>query len=138
MNARTIAPLLVLLAAASAAQCPTGAPQDQDRPADQGRVSRLEAEARALARTDGCASSDQCRSAPVGARPCGGPRDYIVYCARTTDSAALYRKLDELRQAEMEFNRKTGAASTCEFRTPPGVGLEAGQCKGISTIQETK
>src|SRR5262245_46506865 len=136
MNARAIAPLIVLLAAASAAQCPTSQPQDEQ--ADQGRIARLEADARALARTNGCSSSDQCRTAPVGARPCGGPRDYIVYCARTTDSAALFRKLDELRQAEMEFNRKTGAASTCEFRTPPVVGLEAGQCKSISSVEGMK
>src|SRR5258708_6705879 len=110
MNARATAPLIVLLAAASAAQCPTGAPQDQP-PAEQSRVTRLEAEARGLARTDGCSSADQCRTAPVGARPCGGPRDYIAYCARTTDSAALFRKLEELRQAESEFNRKPGAAT---------------------------
>src|SRR5262245_35945548 len=137
MNVKAIAPLIILLGVASAAQCPTGAPQDQDQPAEQGRITRLEAEARALARTDGCSSLDQCRTAPVGSRPCGGPRDYIVYCARTTDSAALFRKLDELRQAEMEFNRKSGVASTCEFRTPPGVGLEAGQCKSVP-IQEIK
>ena len=100
--------------------------------------AKTNADARALARADGCSSADQCRSAPVGARPCGGPRDYIVYCPRTTDSAALFRKLEQLRQAEIEYNRKTGLASTCEFRTPPVVGLEAGQCKSVSTIQEIK
>src|SRR5687767_12229623 len=55
---------------------------------DSSRVARLEREARAMANASGCASTDQCRAAPVGERPCGGPRTYIVYCARTTDSAA--------------------------------------------------
>jgi hypothetical protein len=114
----------------SAAQCQ----KQQDSPetadnSDQDRIARLEREARALANADGCSSADQCRAAPVGERPCGGPRDYVVYCARTTDSAGLYRKLAELRQAEMEHNKKTGAMSTCEFREPPGLALSGGSCR---------
>ena len=67
----------------------------------------------------------------MGSRPCGGPRTYIVYCARTTDSVALYRKLDELKAAEREFNTKSGRMSTCEFRLPPTVGLTGGQCAAL-------
>jgi hypothetical protein len=82
-----------------------------------------------MALATGCSAVDQCRSAPVGERPCGGPRDYIVYCARTTDSAALYRKLADLRQAEIELNRKSGAMSRCEFRMPPHLALVGGSCR---------
>ena len=56
----------------------------------QERLSRLEREARALARTDGCDSLAQCRTAPVGWRSCGGPRTYLVYCAATTDTVTLF------------------------------------------------
>ena len=142
MNARTVLMTLTLVVAAIAAKCPQSqepktpnAPQPvaPGQPAQQesatARIARLEKEARALARTEGCTSADQCRSAPVGERACGGPRDYIVYCARTTDSAALYRKLDELKQAEIENNKATGAMSTCEFRMPPRTGLSGGQCR---------
>ena len=96
---------------------------------DSQLVARLEREARALAKTDGCTSADQCRAAPVGERPCGGPRAYLVYCARSTDSAGLYRKLSELRQAEVAMNQKSNAMSTCEFRTPPELGISTGTCK---------
>jgi hypothetical protein len=95
----------------------------------QERVQRLEREARALARADGCTSAGECRAAPVGDRPCGGPRTYVVYCARTTDSAALYRKLDELAKAERAYNQGRGAFSTCEFRTPPHVEAAGGSCR---------
>lgn len=127
MNARTVSGILALLACLSAAQCL----QQQRIPAarDSAQVARLERDARAIAKADGCSSLDHCRSAPVGERPCGGPRDYIVYCARTTDTAALHRKLAELRQAEMELNRKTGAMSTCEFRMPPEVAITGGSCR---------
>lgn len=98
----------------------------------QERVQRLEREAHALARTDGCQNSGDCRAAPVGDRPCGGPRTYVVYCARTTDSVALYRKLDELARAERTYNAQQGLASTCEFRMPPRVVASGGSCRAAT------
>ncbi|HEX8907168.1 MAG TPA: hypothetical protein VF771_20115 [Longimicrobiaceae bacterium] len=95
--------------------------------ADTGRIARLEREARAMAHAEGCAAG-QCRTAPVGSRPCGGPRTYIVYCAARTDSAALFAKLAELARAEEEFNRRNQLASTCEFRAPPNATLTGGRC----------
>src|SRR5688572_13240972 len=93
------------------------------------RLVRLEQEARAIAKTEGCSGVDACRTAPVGWRGCGGPRSYVVYCAATTDTVALMRKLRELEQAEQAYNASTGMASTCEFRMPPGVRLDGGRCR---------
>jgi hypothetical protein len=100
---------------------------DAGAPADTNRIARLEREARALAHAEGCGAG-QCRTAPVGSRPCGGPRTYLVYCAATTDSAALFAKLAELARAEAAFNRANGMASTCEYRMPPGVSVQGGRC----------
>ena len=113
-------------AAPSAGSADAGAPVRAAEP-DTGRIARLEREARALAHTEGCAAG-QCRTAPVGSRPCGGPREYLVYCAATTDSAALFGKLAELARGEEEFNRRNQMMSTCEFRTPPNVRLSGGRC----------
>ncbi len=93
------------------------------------QVTRLEAEARALAKTTGCNAAEGCRTAPVGERGCGGPRSYLVYCAATTDSVALFRKLGELRQAETKYNASSGMLSTCEFRMPPDVVSIGGSCR---------
>ncbi|MEX2180199.1 MAG: hypothetical protein WD801_15895 [Gemmatimonadaceae bacterium] len=109
-----------------AAEVPSGTAMAES---DSVTIARLEREARALARIDGCGSADQCMTAPVGERPCGGPREYLVFCARTTDTAALNRKLAELRTVETAFNQKTGAMSTCEFREPPPTELVAGACR---------
>ena len=127
MNRRILV-LIAVVAGGTAAKCP---PEQTEQGTDEENIARLEREARSIAKTEGCGSADQCRAVPVGDRACGGPRDYIVYCARTTDSAALYRKLDELKKAEIAFNKKSGAMSTCEFRLPPGVEVSAGQCKAI-------
>src|SRR5215208_1506184 len=113
-------------AAKSAASKPaaSGSPAEND----SARLRRLEQEARALAKVDGCGGTDQCRAAPVGHRPCGGPRTYIAYCARTTDSAALFRKLEQLAEAERAYNTKHQIGSTCEFRSPPPVEESSGSC----------
>jgi hypothetical protein len=97
--------------------------------AEQARLSRLEHEARELAKTDGCSSVEACRTAPVGWRSCGGPRTYLVYCAASTDTLALFRKLAELEKAERAYNLRSGMMSTCEFRMPPTVKLQGGRCR---------
>ena len=92
-------------------------------------LRRLEREAVALARAEGCSSVGQCRSAPVGNRPCGGPRYYVAYCPLTTDSAALFAKLAELSRAESDYNRKNGLMSTCEMRLPGELAHSGGSCR---------
>jgi hypothetical protein len=100
-----------------------------DQKADWAQVIALEDQAKALVKADGCSSAAQCRTAPVGSKACGGPRYYLVYCSRTTDSAALFQKLDAVASAEREYNQRYQIASTCEFRMPPTVALSGGSCQ---------
>jgi hypothetical protein len=126
--------VLIALIALAVASCATPAPRSGDsagsgaRVDDTTRIARLEREARALAKTTGCDAASACRTAPVGWRACGGPRTYLVYCAASTDTVALLRKLDELKRAETEYNDREGAMSTCEMRMPPGVTVQGGSC----------
>ena len=100
-----------------------------DQKADWEQIVALENQAKALLKADGCTSAGECRTAPVGSRACGGPRYYLVYCSRTTDSAALFRKLDAVAQAERDYNTRYNMVSTCEFRMPPTVALTGGSCR---------
>ena len=99
-----------------------------DSGGDRAQLARLEREARAIAKATGCSSVSACRTAPVGAKACGGPRSYIVYCAASTDTVALFRKLRELETAEKAYNKKSGMMSTCEFRLPPRTALSGERC----------
>jgi hypothetical protein len=137
MSARTPSPILLLGAITLIAVACAAPPKRADSTAsssssapvdDRALLARLERDARALAKTDGCTTADACRTAPVGSRACGGPRAYVVYCAATTDSVALYRKLDSLREAEAAYNQKSGLASTCEMRMPPMPNVREGRC----------
>ena len=103
-----------------------GVPANQQ--SDWAAIEKIEAEAKTIAKTGGCTASGDCRSAPVGSRACGGPRYYLPYCAKTTDSVALFRKLDDVAKAEQAYNKKYNLASTCEFRMPPTVNAVGGSC----------
>jgi len=104
----------------------SGASTGQD--ADWKAIEKLEAEAKAVAHVEGCAVSADCRTAPVGSRACGGPRYYLPYCAKTTDSVALFDKLDAVSKAERAWNQRYQMASTCEMRMPPLVESAGGSC----------
>jgi hypothetical protein len=124
----------ILLACSSANQTPSDPNSDKivftgDQKSDWNQIVALENKAKALVRTDGCSSADQCRAAPVGSRACGGPRYYLVYCAKTTDSTALFNKLKAVAEAEQEYNKRYQLASTCEFRMPPQISLVANSCQ---------
>ena len=106
----------------------TGSGLTGTQQSDWNAIEQLEAQAKGIAKIDGCASSSDCRSAPVGSRGCGGPRYYIPWCAKTTDSASLYAKLVEVARAEQDYNKKYQVASTCEFRMPPLVESSGGSC----------
>lgn len=111
---------------------PPSSAQPGSQDADWAAILRLEDQAKAIARASGCSTVSQCRTAPVGNRACGGPRYYLAYCSTSTDSAALFRKLDEIAAAENAYNRKYQLASTCEFRMPPPLALSGGECRAAA------
>lgn len=107
----------------------TRASSSSGAPSDSAGLARLEREAVALAHNDGCTTSDQCRVAPVGAKACGGPRYWITYCSASTDSAALFQKLEALRTAEQSYNQVHGVISDCSIVPAPNAVVSAGVCR---------
>jgi len=103
-------------------------PLPADSDAARASLDSLERTARALAHAEGCTGAGECRTAPLGAKACGGPRDYVVYCARTTDTVALFRTLAALERAERAYNAAQHVMSTCEMRLPPVPTLVGGRC----------
>lgn len=133
-SVRLLVVTLVFAACSSANQTPSDPPAGKvvftgNQQTDWAQIVALENEAKAIVKSDGCSSADQCRTAPVGSRACGGPRYYLVYCSKTTDSAALFKKLDQVSAAEQEYNKRYQLASTCEFRLPPKVALVGSSCQ---------
>jgi hypothetical protein len=78
---------------------------------------------------DAAASTlSECALAPLGVRPCGGPRAYLAYSTAETDSAALRALLAVYERLDRERNEAQGLVSTCELMLPPDLALENGRC----------
>jgi hypothetical protein len=134
--------MVLVLAACSpqTAGAPAGPDTDKivltgDQKADWAQIIAIENQAKALVDPSGCSSAFDCRTAAVGSRACGGPRYYLIYCARTTDSVALFRKLNAVAAAEREFNSRYQLVSTCEFRVAPKLGLSGTSCQATTPGQ---
>lgn len=93
------------------------------------KADRLAREARALAKTSGCEKVEECAVAGFGHKPCGGPREFIAYCTRTTDEEALQSRLDALEQAEKEWQAAEGVMSNCGLTRRPKPRLVDGECR---------
>jgi hypothetical protein len=100
-------------------------------------IQSQESQARALAVAEGCTEVSQCKTAAVGARACGGPRDYLVYCSLTTNEDALLRELSQLQKDEQQYNEQCGVMSICIFTAEPQVELVNGVCQKAETAPTT-
>jgi hypothetical protein len=105
-----------------------GAVLSGNREQDERTLRRLEREARQLARRDGCRNDAQCAAAPLGAKACGGPREYVTYCTLTTDTEALRARLNELSAFEQAYNLRYEIVSDCMLVMEPPVGVTGGSC----------
>ena len=93
------------------------------------QAEKLAAEAKALANPSGCEKVEQCEVAGFGHKSCGGPREYLAYCAKTTDVKALQCKLAELEKAEELWQTETGEMSNCSLTRRPLPRFVDGQCR---------
>ena len=70
----------------------------------------------------------QCRLTAFGAKPCGGPRGYIVYSMEATDSVDLARAVEMFTIEDARLNRLLDLASDCALVAQPQITFTAGQC----------
>jgi hypothetical protein len=93
------------------------------------QAEKLATEARTLANASGCAKVEECEVAGFGHKSCGGPREYIAYCAKTTDVKALQSKLAELEKAGKTWQAETGEMSNCSLTRRPPPRFVDGVCR---------
>jgi hypothetical protein len=99
---------------------------------EQARVTALKTAARALVKCEGCQQTAQCKVLPMGSRPCGGPSEFLVYCARSTAEKKLKQAARAATDAEKALNAKSETMSTCSVLSPPVVQLSGGACKAAA------
>ena len=99
-------------------------PQDSDR----ARLQAMEEQIKLLIGDATCEADIECRSVPVGAKPCGGPWTYRIYSTRVTDSGKLLERVAAHRALDAELNRKYGRTSDCSAVSEPAVTCREGRC----------
>jgi hypothetical protein len=90
------------------------------------RTRQLEVDA--LLSGAGCERVEDCKTVALGALACGGPSRYAVFCALSTDAAALEQQRVALEAQETEANSRCVTVSTCAVLQPPTPRLVAGVC----------
>jgi hypothetical protein len=82
--------------------------------------------------TASCSSSTTCRTLPLGSKPCGGPRQYLVYSVTATDTTRLAADAARYTKAEAKKNQEGGRFSDCSILIEPGVSCVSGRCQPVT------
>ena len=95
---------------------------------DQAKLMKMRQDIDALIGDAAGASIEDCRSAAIGSKPCGGPWAYIVYSASSTDPTELANRLAEYNAFEAEMNALYGYVSDCSIPNMPVLIFKDGRC----------
>ena len=76
-----------------------------------------------------CDQSAQCRSLPIGQKACGGPREYMMYSAKTTIEGDIIAAAERLQKLEDQANRENNMMSNCMMVLPPEPICRQGVCQ---------
>lgn len=75
-----------------------------------------------------CDNASQCRTLPVGSKPCGGPAGFLPWSTKRSDGELLARLAAEQAAEERKQNEKGGMMSNCMMEQDPGATCTAGKC----------
>jgi hypothetical protein len=95
---------------------------------DEAALETLRAEIVTAIGEPRCANLVHCRALALGARPCGGPSEYLAYSSITGNRELLEAKAYEYGFLQEEVNRKQSAAGTCAVLPQPRAACIDGRC----------
>ncbi len=94
-------------------------------------IDNLKIEINNLAKTSLCSEEYSCYSVGIGAKPCGGFWEYIVY-SNSIDIVTFLTKIETLNELEKLYNEKYSILSDCFIAMPPSsLTCVDGKCTGI-------
>jgi hypothetical protein len=127
MRSFAILSLLVCAACSGQPRAPESPPPAQGD--DKASPAATLAQLRTLVGNAPCGDDSQCRSLPLGAKPCGGPEGYLAWSSAHSperEVLALGQRYQAERRAEAQ---QRGMVSDCRFQPDPGAACRAGSCQ---------
>lgn len=94
-------------------------------------IDNLKIEIKNLANESVCSEDIICYSVGIGAKPCGGFWEYIVYSS-SIDVVPLLTKIETMNELEKQYNIKYTVQSDCYIVAPPrSLTCEDGKCIAV-------
>ena len=95
---------------------------------DLARLASLKSDVLLLVGEAGCSEIGECRSLPFGAKPCGGPWEYLTYSTTDTDTLKIKEKVEEHNEWNRVLNSRYGYISDCSIPEEPQLLCLNGKC----------
>ena len=89
-----------------------------------------------LIATPSCNGEGECRYIGLGAKPCGGVWEYLVYSTANVDRIELALLVSRYNALNDGYNRRYNIASDCMIVMPPSVGCIEGLCANIGSLAQ--
>jgi len=94
-------------------------------------IDKLKIEIKNLANESVCSEDIICYSVGIGAKPCGGFWEYIVYSS-SIDVVTFLTKIETMNELEKQYNIKYTVQSDCYIVAPPrSLTCENGKCIAV-------
>jgi hypothetical protein len=120
------------LACGQAAQNQRESPAARAMPPDDSLSDSSLAAARlaiqSLVAEPACSAVTECRALPFGAKPCGGPRQYLIFSTTVTDSVRLASVLARYHELDARQNEELGMISDCAVVSRPPLACASDRC----------
>jgi hypothetical protein len=78
--------------------------------------------------TAACTRDADCRTLPMGSKPCGGPARWVAWSATVSRGDALQAMATDLAALQQQRQAAEGMMSTCSVVPDPGARCDAGRC----------
>ena len=78
--------------------------------------------------TASCTRDAECRTLPMGNKPCGGPAGWVAWSATASRGEPLQAMATDLAALQRQRQAAEGMMSTCSVVPDPGARCEAGRC----------
>ena len=107
----------------------SSAPANQE--AEKAVIDDLKVEVKTMSEASVCSEEFTCYSVGIGAKPCGGFWEYIVY-SDSIDVVSFFAKIETLNELEKAYNEKYMILSDCSVAMPPSsMDCVDGKCVDI-------
>ena len=95
---------------------------------DLARLDAIKTEVFQLVGEANCSDIGECRSLPLGAKPCGGPWEYLIFSTADGDTLKIREKVEEYNDWNSVLNDRYGFMSDCDLVGKPQLLCLSGEC----------